>query len=486
MTAPLLVPLLGLALAAHGEVGAPRVRADAPDRTRQPAAGPESELTLPSIRQFEVRGIKGFLVERPGLPIVQLELSWNLGGALDPAGKEGMHGLCVDLVGEGSKRLDKNALENAKADLGLRLDLGAGTESSSLTLAVVKSRLEPALALAAELLTEPGLRSADLERLRSRAKASVVQSRGNAESAGGCAWAVAFWGRSHPYGHVAEEGSLEAIRAADCAAVAKLLAPEGAELLVVGDVTVDELKPLLEKSLASWRGKAPARARVGPPRGLKGTVFFVDIPGAEQSKVIVGHGGPARAAADYAATTVSAQVLGQGLSSRLVQNLREKNGYTYGASGSFGYRRSGSAFTVQSSVRTDATGKALTEIKVELAGIHERPPTDEELRRERDGGLRALPARFATNAAVLRSVGELLSYGLPLDTWQKWPAELRAVDGKSAAKAVKDHLQPTQKVVVAGDRAKVLPELEALAQSGAFGKDGLVILDADGRPVGAK
>lgn len=483
MTAPVLAALLGLALAGHGEVGAGPVRAPAPDRTRQPAAGPERDFAMPTIRQFDVRGIKGHLVERPGLPIVQLDLSWNLGGALDPAGKEGMHSLCVDLVGEGSRRLDKNAFENAKADLGARLNLGAGAESASLSLAVVKARLEPALALAAELLTQPGMRDADLERLRSQAKAAVVQSRGNAEGAGARAWASAFWGRTHPYGRIAEEGTLDAIRPADCAAVARKLAPEGAELLVVGDVTVAELVPVLERTLATWQGKAPARLRVGPPQGLKGTVFFVDIPGAEQSKVIVGHGGPARAAADYAATTVAAQVLGQGLSSRLVQNLRERNGFTYGASGSFGYRRSGSSFTVQSSIRTDATGKALAEIRNELTGIHERPPTDEELRRERDGGLRAFPARFATNAAVLRSVGELLSYGLPLDTWQKWPGELRAVDGPSAAKAVKQHLRPTHKVVVAGDRKKVLPELEALAKSGAFGKDGLVILDADGRPL---
>ncbi|MBI1947565.1 MAG: insulinase family protein [Deltaproteobacteria bacterium] len=482
MTGPLLASLI--ALAAHsGEVDAPAVRAPAPDRTTQPAAGPERDVAQPPIRQFSFRGIKGYLVERPGLPLVQLELSWNVGGAGDAAGKEGMTSLCVDWLGEGSKRLDKNALENAKADLGARLGIGAGTEAASLSLAVVTTRLEPALALAAELLTEPGLRPADLERLRSQAKAAVVQARGNADGAAGRAWAAAFWGRSHPYGHVAEERTLDAVTAADCAGVHRQLAPEGAELLVVGDVTVEQLVPLLEKAFATWRGKAPARSRVGPPRGLKGAVFFVDIPGAEQSKVIVGHGGPSRDARDYAATTVMTQVFGQGLSSRLVQNLREKNGYTYGASASFGYRRSGSAFTAQSSIRTDATGKALREIHGELLGMTTTPPTDDELRRERDGGLRAFPARFATNAAVLRSVGELLSYRLPLDTWQRWPAELRAVDGAAAAKAVKDRLQPTQKVVVAGDRTKVLPELEALAKEGVFGKDGLVILDADGRPA---
>lgn len=481
MIAP-VVTLLALALQAHaGEVGAPTVRGPAVDRTRQPAAGPERDVALPPIRQFSVRGIKGYLVERPGLPIVQLELSWNVGGATDPAGKEGLASLCVDWLGEGTKRLDKTAFENAKADLGARIGIGAGAESTGLSLAVVTSRLEPSLGLVAELLTEPGLRPADLERLRGQAKASVVQARGNAEGAGARAFSAAFWGRAHPYGHVVEEGSLDAISAADCAAVVKKLAPEGAELVVVGDVTVPQLTPLLERALASWKGKAPARAKVGPPKGLKGTVFFVDIPGAEQSKVIVGHGGPARAAPDYAATLVTSQVLGQGLSSRLVQNLREKNGYTYGASGAFGYRRSGSAFTVQSSIRTDATGKALGEIHNELRGIHERPPTDDELRRERDGGLRALPARFATNAALARSVGELLTYGLPMDTWQRFPVELRAVDGKAAAAAVKAHLVPTQKVVVAGDRAKVLPELEALATAGTFGQDGLVILDADGR-----
>ncbi len=252
---------------------------------------------------------------------------------------------------------------------------------------------------------------------------------------------------------------------------------------MVGDLTLEELTPLLDKSLASWRGKAPARVRVGPPRGLKGTVFFVDIPGAEQSRVVVGHGGPARDAPYYAATTVMSQVFGVGLSSRLVQNLREKNGFTYGASGAFGYLRNGSSFTVQSSIRTDATGKALTEVHNELEGMTTRPPTDAEVQRERDGSLRALPARFATGAAVQASVGTLLDFRLPLDWWAKYPAQLRAVDAAGVSRAVKEHLRETQTVVVAGDRARVLPELEVLASSGVFGKGGLVILDADGRIV---
>lgn len=483
MTA-VLVTLLAVSVSAHAaEVGAPAVRAPAPDRSKPPAAAPERDFAFPPIRQFTVRGIKGYLVERPGLPIVQLELSWNVGGATDPAGKEGMTSLCVDWLGEGTKRLDKTAFENKKADLGARIGIGAGSESASLSLAVVTSRLEPALSLVAELLTEPGMRPADLERLRGQAKASVVQARGNADGAAARAWSAAFWGRGHPYGHVVEEATLDAVTVSDCAAVLKQLAPEGAELLVVGDVSVEALKPLLEASLAAWKGKAPARSKVGPPRGLKGTVFFVDIPGAEQSRVMVGHGGPSRDAPDYAATMVMSQVFGQGLSSRLVQNLRERNGYTYGANAGFAYRRSGSAFTAQSSIRTDATGKALLEIEKEWAGMTTTPPTEEELRRERDGGLRAIPARFATNRALLHNLGELLSYRLPLDSWQKWPAELRAVDAAAAAGAVKTRMQPTQKVVVAGDRAKVLPELEALAKEGTFGKDGLVMLDADGRVV---
>ena len=457
--------------------------ADEPDRSHQPAAAAASAWTPPTPARFNALGLDGYLVERHDVPIVELNIGWNVGSVLDPAGKEGMHALCTDLVGEATKSLDQNALADKKADIAASIAIGAGREFARMSVRVAKERLAPALDLAAQVLLEPALASADLERLRAQAKASVLHERGSADAVAGRVLGPVMFGAAHPYGHVVTEKSLDAITAADCASVAGLFKPDGAKIVVVGDVTAAEMQKLLQDRLAAWKGKAPGKPRIGPPQSMNGTIFFVDVPGAAQSRIVVGHFGPSRNASDYYATSLMAAVLGGGIPSRVVQNLRERNGYTYGARGGFNYTRTTSTFTIASSVRTDATGKALREVMNEMSGMTAKPPTDDEVNRERSGTIRALPNRFGTGGGTLGSIAELLIYELPLDTWQKLPADVAAVSTDKVRQAVKDHLRTTGLVVVvAGDKAKIGADLDALAVEGVFGKGGLVALDGDALP----
>lgn len=468
---------LAFSLAAAGDV----------DRSKAPPAAPEPTWVAPTPASFTANGMSGLILERHELPIVELMIGWDLGEVLDPPGKEGMHSLCVDLIGESTKRLDKSALEDRKADVGATILIGAGRESAQMTVRVVKERLPAALDIATSLLLEPGLRSEDLERLRNQRKASVMQSRGNADAAAGRVLGSVMYGFSHPYGHLVTEQSLDAVTAKDCAQIASRLKPAGAHLVVVGDVTPEEITRLFSERMAAWQGKAPARPRIGPPRPpldgkAKATIYFVDVPGAAQSRVIVAHHGPSRGERDYYATTLMAQVLGGGIPSRVVQNLRERNGYTYGASARYAYARSGSMMTIASSVRTDVTAKALREIMNEMKGMTSAPARADEIGREREGTVRALPSRFGSGSTTLGTLWELVFFGLPLDTWQKLPAELSAVDEAAVKAAVSARLRTNDLVVVvAGDRAKVLPELEALAADKVFGSLGLVVIDADGK-----
>ena len=102
------------------------------DRSKQPTAGADAVFTPPVPTAFTANGLQGLLVERHELPIVELMIAWDLGDVVDPAGKEGMHSLCVDLVGESTKKLDKSALEDRKADLGAVIAIGAGKESAQM------------------------------------------------------------------------------------------------------------------------------------------------------------------------------------------------------------------------------------------------------------------------------------------------------------------------------------------------------------------
>ena len=457
------------------------------DRTQAPPAAQEPSWLAPAPVSFAAAGMKGLLIERHELPIVELMIGWYLGDVLDPPGKDGMHALCIDLIGESTKDLDNSALADRKADVGAAIGIGAGRESAQMTLRATKANLPAALDLAMMLLREPGLRSEDLERLRSQRKASVMQSRGNADAAAGRVFAPVMYGFSHPYGHLVTEKSLDAVSQQDCARIAKQLRPVGAHLLVVGDVTAREMAELFSQRTLTWQGKAPVRTRVGPPQAAldgkaKATVYFVDVPDAAQSRVIVAHHGPGRAESDYYATTLMAQVLGGGIPSRLVQNLRERNGYTYGVSARYAYARSGSVMTIASSVRTDVTAKALIEVMSELKGLAQRPASADEISREREGTVRALPSRFGNGSQTLASLWELVFFDLPLDSFAKLPSEVNAVDEPAVQAAVRSRLRSDDlTVVVAGDKAKVLPELEGLARDQLFAAHGLVIVDADGR-----
>ena len=125
------------------------------DRSKQPSPGPDAVFTPPVPTAFTANGMLGLLVERHELPIVELMIAWDLGDVVDPAGKEGMHSLCVDLVGESTKKLDKSGLEDRKADIGATIAIGAGKESAQMMVRSVKERLPAALDLAAALFLSP-------------------------------------------------------------------------------------------------------------------------------------------------------------------------------------------------------------------------------------------------------------------------------------------------------------------------------------------
>jgi predicted Zn-dependent peptidase len=115
---------------------------------------------------------------------------------------------------------------------------------------------------------------------------------------------------------------------------------------------------------------------------------------------------------------------------------------------------------------------------------HRTPVIAVEIDRERAGTVRALPGRFGTGSSRLGSLWELVFFDLPLDTYGTLPQEVGAVDEAAVRAAVAKHLRTDDlMVVVAGDQAKVLPELEALAKDGQFGRNGLVVIDADGKRV---
>ncbi|MCB9749724.1 MAG: insulinase family protein [Myxococcales bacterium] len=458
--------------------------ADEAFRDAQPQPGPIAEFSPPELAPYTLsNGVTVYAVSSAPLPTVSLSLSFDVGAVAEPAAKLGVTSLCLDLLDEGTRALDRAAFEARQADHAVSVWSSAGDDTASVNLRSLDNSFDDAFALMAEMMLEPGLRRADLERLRAQRKADLEQSRGSPSAISRRLFPALLWGPEHPRGRLVTEKTLDAVRLSDCRRIARRLTPKGARLYLSGDPDQAALELAFQTHMPRWGGEPPSVPVVPPPAPRVGAIYLVDAPGAAQSVITLGAPGPARSAEDYTATAVMARILGGSFSSRINMNLREDKGFAYGGRASFSYSREGGYLHAGASVRTDATADALRELAAELAGIHTRPPTEVELSRERDGALLALPARFATASSTLSAVRGLAFHGLPLDWYEGHQRALRRLDTDALAAAASAHVPRSDYVIlVVGDAAVVRPGLEALAREGLLGARAVVELDADGQP----
>lgn len=468
------------------EAAAPAEWPVEPFRAERPQPKPPTPLQLPQISQLILaNGLEVRLVEQATLPTVMMFFEWNLGSVNDPRGKAGTASLCGDLLDESTQSLEHAAFLAKQADHAVSIWVRPGNETTSVGVQALERELGPALDLVAEMLLQPGMRKADFGRLVEQEKAALEQQKASPSSVAYRVWGSVIWGGQHPYGKIETADTVDEITLDDCNAWVAKLKPENAQLWVVGKIDAEALRQQLEARFGDWTGKAPKQIKIPKPKPAKGTMFFIHVPNAAQSQILVGHPGPERGAPDYEATQMMAAILGGSFSSRLNMNLREDKGWAYGARGGFSYSRGGSTFSAGSSVRTDATGGALREIAKEIQTMRSTDPSVEELAREREGAQRALPASFATATRTLAAFRDLTFYDLPVDWYDGYQDRLKALDPAAIHKAAESHLQKGDfVVVVAGDGAVILPELQKIADEKLFGKGGLLFLDADGEPVG--
>jgi predicted Zn-dependent peptidase len=458
---------------------------DEPFRAERPKPKPIRDVKIPEIESFVLaNGLQVYLVQQQTLPTVMMLFDWDVGAADDPKGKAGVASLCSDLLDEATRSKDKAAFAAAQDDHAVRVWASNGVETSNVGVRALRRELGAALDLTAEMLLEPGMRPEDFERLKQQEKNWIEHSKGSVGAIAYRLYPSLMWGSAHRYGVFATDKTIDKISLADCKKWAAQLRPDGARLWVVGKITEAELRAELDARFDKWKGKAPKLARHSPARPAAGTIFFVHVPDAAQSQILVGHPGPARDAGDYEATMLMAQILGGSFSGRINMNLREDKGWSYGARGGFDYSRGGSYFSVSSSIQAEHTGPALLEVAAELERMRTGEPTAEELKREQEFALLAMPAEFSTATRTLFSFRTLKYYGLPLDWHTGHQERVRATDINAVKVAAEKHLQERDHVVlVVGDAKVVLESLEQLAANEVFGAGGVQYLDVDGNPV---
>jgi zinc protease len=436
-------------------------------RNKQPAAAAPSKLALPVPTSFKLaNGLTVMLVEQHNLPVVAANLVVLSGSEANPANKPGLAAFTADMLDEGTSRRSTLQLAEDVAAIGASLSTGSTSDASAINMRTLKKNADAAFDLVADVALQPAFAAKELDRVRNNRLTQILQQRDNPNALASKVFNNALYGAKHPYGFT-ELGTEESIKAINREDMMKFwqtgYVPENSALIVAGDLTQAELRALAEKHFGKWTGKATGTTRPDVQASAARHIVIVDKPGAPQTVLRIGHVGVSRANPDYVPIEVMNTGLGGLFSSRINMNLREKNGYTYGAGSVFQFRRGPGPFFTTSSVRTDVTAPAVHEIFNEFERMRATDVSTEELKIAKDSFARSLPGLFETTGQAAQSVAQLFIYNLPLDYYRSLPAKIDAVTVADVRRVAGKYLLPDSMVIVAvGDRSKIEPELTKL------------------------
>lgn len=485
--------------------------ANTPERSSPPVVGDPPGLVSPVIeRRVMSNGIPVWFSQRQRVPLFTIDLLLKAGQDKDPADKYGVAYTTNSCLGLGTDELDMFELSKAFSALGASTSDDCSWYSASCSVGGPTEHMSKILSLWASKVLCPSFPQARYEVVR---KSSLVSSY-EARTEPAAMLASAFQNILYPSTSrlrypACTPAFLKASSAADLRQFhQEYYVADNAAFMVAGDVNPDQVMDLLEKYFGSWKRcskqnqpnrnqwLSPAidqaqpvieakrlerlEARLSNVAGRRSgqrslaasskavrdagdrTVYFVNKNDAVQSNLLVGCPGIQRSSSLYTPLKVMNTVLGGSFTSRLNDNLRERNQYTYGAVSQLNCRKYDGIFGVYTSVQNDKTGPALREIFRELYNIRQ-PIGEEELTRAKKYLSCSLLDSNETTSELCKSLGAIMEYGLPDDYLAQLIPATMSVDSKTVSRAAGALIEPRHMITVCvGNQGEVVPQLESL------------------------
>ena len=403
-------------------------------------------------------GITAWLVEEPAIPFVALEIRFRGGATLDAPGKEGAVNLMAGLLEEGTGDLDSQGFAAARDALAASFRFGASRETVSVSARFLSENRDAAVDLLRRALVEPAFAPADVERVRGQVLSGLRRAAQDPDALAGLAFDRVAFG-DHVYARPTDgtADSVAGLTVADLrAAHGAALARDRVFVAAVGDISADALGPMLDALL----GGLPATGAplAGPAVvGLTGQVVVEPFPGP-QSVILFGHEGIRRDDPDFFAAFVVSEILGGGrFGTRLMAEVREKRGLTYGIGA--GLSDMDHAALVAGQVQTaNATAQQTIDvIRAEWARIPDI--TEAELDAAKTYLTGAYPLRWDGNANIARALVGLLMDGYAPDYPARRNGFIEAVTLDDARRAAARVFDPARLsfVVVGGPEGLTTP-----------------------------
>jgi len=456
------------------------------DRSHPPALGSAEPLKLPPMERATLsNGLKIVLAERHTAPVVNFSLLIAGGYSSDPNVAPGTCSFAQRMLEEGTPTRDSLKIGEELEGLSANFGTGANLDYANVSLNALKANLDKSLDIYADLVLHPTFPEKEFTRIQKERLAAIQREKVSPIQMGLRVLPSLLYGKDHPYdeGFIGT-GTTDSVSKMTRSDLAKYhdtwYKPNNATLLIVGDTTLAEITPKLEKLFASWKpGDVPSIKVPDVPQPAKDVVYLIDRPGSGQSVIFGAQLAPPFNNPDQIALTLVNDIFGGNFSSRINMNLREDKHWSYGVGSRIVPARGERPYVSFSPVQTDKTKESMEQLVAEYKGIvSDKPITEAELKDAQDNATLSLPGSFETVQQLSGAYGNILQYNLPENYYNTFIQKAVAVTPPEANEVAKKYIQPQHLIwLVVGDMSKVEAGIREL-NIGEVHK-----VDADGNPV---
>lgn len=435
----------------------------------RPEVTPPGEWSFPQPRELVLpNGIRALVHDVPGQYVVSVRVTVPVALRHEPPAVEGVAWIMARLLDEGTRTHEQRELSELLERRGVAIGAGMSEASLGMDMDVPQRNLEAALELLTECLSEPVFAETEVARLTRTRLAEIEQERASAGRRALKEWAKTYYDASSRASRPGS-GTPETVAAITRQDVvdfhAQHVHPEGATVVIAGDLTGVDVDALLAGSLGAWTtsGRTASVEPAPAPRAADAArVVLVDRPGSVQSEILIGSPGPDRRVdSGWAPFPILGYVIGGAPNARIDEVLREDKGYTYGIRAGFRPRQIGSAFTVSGSVRADSTVDSLR-LLTQILGEVGSGLTEQETRAGVDFMTLTAPGRYDTADAIADETSGLAGDNLPLTFTSDVITAMRELTPADLDAAWREHVSQERTIIVVGDASLYRDEVEAL------------------------
>ena len=443
------------------------------DRSTFPEPTGTPALDFPTVEETTLsNGIKVFFARRAAVPTVRVAVSFNAGYAADAADKRGIASMMSTMMSEGTTSLTSTQIAETEEKLGADVSVGSSLDRTVASLRAVKPNLGLSLDLLADVIKNPAFATNELERVRVQQLTRIKSENNQPQGIAVRRLPPLLYGKGHPYGGPQTgSGYAETVAAIGRDDVVNFHAswvhPAKAEIFVVGDTSLKEIKPMLEVRFGKWTSNAaPAPAKnfaVAVP-APESRILLIDRPNSPQSLVLAGLVLDAKGSDDLLTLRAANEIFGGDFLSRINMDLRETKGWSYGVRSQINGAEDRVPFYMFAPVQTNQTGpsvKVLIDQLKDFNGV--KPVTAAELEKTIKGNVLKLPGNYEQSSAVL---GQMQSDRLnkrPFNYAETLAGKYNGLTASALNDEMRAKVDPSKITwLIVGDAAKVKPQLEAL------------------------